>query len=68
MQLSVAESLTKAILSNEAPKLWTEATIKKYIKAPKEVSLEIGGEIDSISLSYDVSEWQAAILRHARIP
>ncbi len=67
VQLSVAGSLAKTIISNETPELWAEATIKKYIKSPKEVSLEVGGEIDSISLKYDTSSWESAILRHCRI-
>lgn len=67
VQSKLAESLTKSIISNEVPAVWNKQTIASYVKKPKEVNLDIGKEIDDISLTFDVTGWQAAILRHAKL-
>lgn len=66
-QKQIGEILAKTIISNEVPKKWTNETIKEYIANPKEISEEVAKEIDNISYEYDVSSWEAALLKNCKI-
>jgi hypothetical protein len=66
-QAFAAEALAKAIVANESPEKWTEACAKEYLKEFKGIDPKIGNELSDLSVRYDVTEWQAAILRHCKM-
>jgi hypothetical protein len=65
-QKDVAEMLAKSIISNESPDSW-ETSVASYIKNPKEVSPDRGIALDDLAARYDLTSWQAAIIKHAEI-
>jgi hypothetical protein len=66
-QIFAAEALAKAIIANEKPEKWTESKAKEYLKDFKGIDPAIGNELSDLAVKYDVTEWQAAILRHCKM-
>lgn len=60
-QKDVATAMTKAIIVNEPEDKWKEA-IATYVKAPKDVPIEVAAELDNLCIEYDVDPWIAIIL------
>jgi hypothetical protein len=59
--------LFKNILANEDYSNWTKETAIAYCQNPKEISPEIGAEIDELSIKYELDQTQAALIRKCKI-
>ena len=67
LQYNTAEKLVKNIITNEDEKAWTIKTAKAYFKNPKDISAQAAIEINEIAVTYDLSDWQASLLRKAKL-
>jgi hypothetical protein len=67
LQLNVATTLVKNILVNEDEDAWTAKTAKAYIKNPKEISADAAMELNEIAVEFDLTDWQAALVRKSKI-
>ena len=67
MQLNVATTLVKNILVNEDEAVWNIKTAKDYIKNPKEISADAAMELNELAVEYDLTDWQAALVRKAKV-
>ncbi len=62
-QLSVAETLTKQIMSNEDYDKWGDSTlVSTYLDKPKPVNESAARAIDDIAIKYELSEFDAIIV------
>lgn len=67
LQYTVAEKLVKNILTNENEDKWNLKTAKAYIKNPKDISAEAAIELNEIGVTYNVSDWEAVLLRKSKL-
>ncbi len=62
-QTEIARSMVQRIVSLEPMARWNKV-IKATFEKPQRIPPELAAELEQISLSYDVSDFEAALLRH----
>lgn len=65
-QQNVAHSLVKAIIATQPRDNWLKDVAMAAVAKPPAIALDVGAELDDIATTYQVDDFDAAILRHCR--
>jgi len=65
-QKNIAEQITKLIIANENPNLWS-SKIEDYIKEPFDKNSDAINKINDIALNHQIDSYLASILYHSKV-